>query len=304
MPATEIARRTSAVDMKHSGTGVRADPERRHGRRAPRADAPVEAEHDVRSRHAFGGGRGHPTASPSRSSARSYEAQFISPSLARGRAGARSDHPSGRFGAEQRFSASRHGPVRLSHSEPDGARTDEQPRRLHDGGRGRRGKPGHPGRRAVVREPERHLPRRRRSEAIPERPSARDTASIAEKRGDLIYTYLIGDVYKGIALHEVGHALGMLHNFASSYDAVNYMPQYWQLRTNEGKAMKSCNGTRAAGRRRLVHGAQVPRSRDGRRARASRRAAPGHQLLREHVDDGVPERALLRELGARHVRRR
>jgi hypothetical protein len=64
---------------------------------------------------------------------------------------------------------------------------------------------------------------------------------LAAKRADLIYNHLIVESYKGIALHEVGHALGMLHNFASSYDAVNFNPQYWQLRTNEGKSSDSCN---------------------------------------------------------------
>ena len=66
---------------------------------------------------------------------------------------------------------------------------------------------------------------------------------LAAKRADLIYNHLIVESYKGIALHEVGHALGMLHNFTSSYDAVNFNPQYWQLRTNEGESMDSCNGT-------------------------------------------------------------
>lgn len=65
---------------------------------------------------------------------------------------------------------------------------------------------------------------------------------IKKKRADLIYDHLWKETYKGIALHEVGHALGLLHNFASSYDSVNYDPQYWQLRTNEGQSMTSCNG--------------------------------------------------------------
>jgi hypothetical protein len=66
---------------------------------------------------------------------------------------------------------------------------------------------------------------------------------LSAKRADLIYNHLIVESYKGIALHEVGHALGMLHNFASSYDATNFNPQYWQLRTNEGKATDSCMAT-------------------------------------------------------------
>lgn len=61
-------------------------------------------------------------------------------------------------------------------------------------------------------------------------------------RGQAIYEELLKETYKGIELHEMGHSLGMLHQFASSWDAPNFNPQYWQLRTNEGAATTSCNG--------------------------------------------------------------
>ncbi|MFT3770986.1 MAG: hypothetical protein QM820_36680 [Minicystis sp.] len=61
-------------------------------------------------------------------------------------------------------------------------------------------------------------------------------------RGEKMYHDLWIEGVKGIAIHEIGHSLGMLHQFASSWDAPNYNPQYWQLRTNEGKATASCNG--------------------------------------------------------------
>jgi len=64
----------------------------------------------------------------------------------------------------------------------------------------------------------------------------------AKARGEKIYHDLWVEAFKGIAIHEMGHSLGMLHQFASSWDAPNYNPQYWQLRTSEGKAAKSCNG--------------------------------------------------------------
>jgi len=67
-------------------------------------------------------------------------------------------------------------------------------------------------------------------------------------RGNAIYNEIWKETVKGIALHEVGHSLGMLHQFASSWDAVNYNPQYWQLRTNEGQAAQKCgNGPRTGG---------------------------------------------------------
>lgn len=69
---------------------------------------------------------------------------------------------------------------------------------------------------------------------------SRDPAMV-KARGEYIYHDLFKGMAKGIAIHEVGHCLGMRHNFASSYDAPNYMPQYWQLRTNEGAATKDCS---------------------------------------------------------------
>jgi hypothetical protein len=57
-----------------------------------------------------------------------------------------------------------------------------------------------------------------------------------------VYEDIWKETYKGIQLHEIGHSLGLLHNFASSYDSLNYDPQYWQLRTHEGASMASCEG--------------------------------------------------------------
>lgn len=73
--------------------------------------------------------------------------------------------------------------------------------------------------------------------------SARDP-NLVKQRGDFIYKDLFKGMARGIAIHEVGHCLGMRHNFASSYDAPNFMPQYWQLRTNEGQSTDECNGPR------------------------------------------------------------
>lgn len=58
-----------------------------------------------------------------------------------------------------------------------------------------------------------------------------------------VYEDLWVEIYKGIQLHEIGHSLGLLHNFTSSWDSLNYNPQYWQLRTHEGTSTASCGGT-------------------------------------------------------------
>lgn len=63
-------------------------------------------------------------------------------------------------------------------------------------------------------------------------------------RGERIYDDLVKETIKGIGLHEIGHSLGLRHNFASSWDAPNYNPQYWQLRTNEGKSKEACKDPR------------------------------------------------------------
>ena len=68
-----------------------------------------------------------------------------------------------------------------------------------------------------------------------------------KERGVKIYQDLLRESTKGIAFHEIGHSIGMRHNFASSWDSQNYAPQYWQLRTNEGKATAPCTAPRNGG---------------------------------------------------------
>ncbi len=41
-------------------------------------------------------------------------------------------------------------------------------------------------------------------------------------------------LFFGLTAHEVGHSIGLRHNFSGSYDALNYGEQYWKLR-NDGK---------------------------------------------------------------------
>jgi len=39
------------------------------------------------------------------------------------------------------------------------------------------------------------------------------------------------DIFLAVTLHEVGHNMGLRHNFRASFDAMNYFPQYWDLRS-------------------------------------------------------------------------
>lgn len=68
-------------------------------------------------------------------------------------------------------------------------------------------------------------------------------------RGVKVYQDLQREIVNGIAFHEVGHAIGMRHNFSSSWDSQNYAPQYWQLRTGEKKItdVEQCTGPRSGG---------------------------------------------------------
>ncbi len=40
-------------------------------------------------------------------------------------------------------------------------------------------------------------------------------------------------IYMGTQLHEVGHTLGLRHNFEASTDALNYNPEYWALKLDK-----------------------------------------------------------------------
>ena len=42
-------------------------------------------------------------------------------------------------------------------------------------------------------------------------------------------------LFKAVATHEIGHTLGLRHNFAGSTDALNYHDEYWEIETLEQK---------------------------------------------------------------------
>ncbi|MEI9935703.1 MAG: hypothetical protein WDO69_00630 [Pseudomonadota bacterium] len=51
----------------------------------------------------------------------------------------------------------------------------------------------------------------------------------------------------GVLEHELGHSMGLRHQFTSSFDALNFRPQYWQLRTQNGTQTKACTAATTDG---------------------------------------------------------
>jgi hypothetical protein len=66
-----------------------------------------------------------------------------------------------------------------------------------------------------------------------------DPAAQAE-RAERMRRFVAQRAHFSVILHEMGHSIGMRHNFVSSSDAFSYRPQYWQLRTKNGAELPEC----------------------------------------------------------------
>jgi hypothetical protein len=69
------------------------------------------------------------------------------------------------------------------------------------------------------------------------------SASDIQTRNDRWYDYIRRHLTMGVILHELGHSMGLRHVFTGSFDALNYHPQYWQLRTRDGNETNYCADT-------------------------------------------------------------
>jgi hypothetical protein len=52
-----------------------------------------------------------------------------------------------------------------------------------------------------------------------------------DKTDDEIFKDLRAKIFLGVTLHEVGHTVGLRHNFSGSYDALNFFDRFWDVRT-------------------------------------------------------------------------
>lgn len=69
-------------------------------------------------------------------------------------------------------------------------------------------------------------------------PSDSKEAQLA--RAERMRKYVGQRGHYAVIAHEMGHSIGLRHNFVSSSDALGFRPQYWQLRTNDGKSTTPC----------------------------------------------------------------
>jgi len=74
----------------------------------------------------------------------------------------------------------------------------------------------------------------------PQTPGKQASAAAVADRNAKWRDFIRRRLTMGVLEHELGHSMGLRHQFTSSFDALNFRPQYWQLRTQDGKQTKLC----------------------------------------------------------------
>jgi hypothetical protein len=70
--------------------------------------------------------------------------------------------------------------------------------------------------------------------------AAGETPSDTADRNARMFDYIRRRYHYGVLAHEMGHSIGLRHNFVSSAAPLFYRPQYWQLRTKNGAVTAQC----------------------------------------------------------------
>jgi hypothetical protein len=60
------------------------------------------------------------------------------------------------------------------------------------------------------------------------------------ERAERMRRFIARRAHFAVIAHEMGHSVGLRHNFVSSSDAWSYRPQYWQLRTKNNSVQQAC----------------------------------------------------------------
>jgi hypothetical protein len=71
-------------------------------------------------------------------------------------------------------------------------------------------------------------------------PGANETPEAQQNRYDQMFQYARRKYTYSVLSHEMGHSIGLRHNFVSSSAPLFYRPQYWQLRTSNGQQTTPC----------------------------------------------------------------
>lgn len=146
------------------------------------------------------------------------------------------------------------------------ARTSPLMRRALD----RRAALGHASRHACRRaapESDHLLGLARRAQKLFGKVDPRDAAAVREHRAK-IQQWAREQYSASVFSHEFGHSVGLRHNFAGTFDALNYDDRYWQLRTRDGAATQVC----------------APGTTDGRDCIGPRYTDP---ITQEEIDGGI-----------------
>lgn len=68
---------------------------------------------------------------------------------------------------------------------------------------------------------------------------AKDPAKVKAHR-DQVFEWARQSYAASVFSHEFGHSMGLRHNFAGTFDALNYDDGYWRLRTKDGSVTRPC----------------------------------------------------------------
>jgi len=77
----------------------------------------------------------------------------------------------------------------------------------------------------------------RQAEQLFPQPNPKDASYPAElfERDQAEHQWIREQFHTSVIAHEMGHSMGLRHNFTGSFDALNYHTEYWQLRTRNGQ---------------------------------------------------------------------